>query len=250
MKQIQKLFNRWMLGGIALAMVSSVTAQTVAERSASVVRIKGHARYASGPKSGQPIAVGAALKAGDSIQTAADSYVDLILGEENLTPVRPAMGPSASYQPKTEQDVIRVYADSVLSFDKLSLMKTGADEVTDTQLDLRAGKIFGSVKKMSTASRYEIKIPNGVAGIRGTSFTITASGVLQVNSGSVVVSWTGADGKPMTQVVNAGYQFDLRTLMLSTIPPGGPPAPKISVVSVTKEITMNQTTYYVSPKLP
>jgi len=250
MKQMQKLFNRLILGGIAFAMVSSVTAQTVTERSANVVRIKGHARYASGPKSGQPISVGASIKAGETIQTAADSFVDLVLSEESLAPTRPSVGPSASYQPKVEQDVVRIYPDSVLSFDKLSMMKTGADEVTDTQLDLKAGKIFGSVKKMSTASRYEIKIPNGVAGIRGTSYTITASGVLQVNSGSVVVSWTGSDGKPMTQVVNAGYQFDLRTLLLTAIPPGGPPEPHITVVSVAKEITMNQTTYYVSPKLP
>jgi len=67
-------------------------------------------------------------------------------------------------------DVIRVTSDTVLAIDKLSSVNTGADKVTETELDLRSGKIFGAVKKQSAASRFEVKIPNGVAGIRGTIF--------------------------------------------------------------------------------
>ena len=55
--------------------------------------------------------------------------------------------------------------NSALGIDKLTSMDTGSDSVTETQLDLKAGHIMGSVKKLSAASKYEVKIPNGVAGI-------------------------------------------------------------------------------------
>jgi len=161
----------------------------------------------------------------------------------------PTIGSTITYQSKGEQDVVRVFEDSVLGFDKLTVMKTGADEVLETQLDLRAGRIFGSVKKMSAASRYEVKLPNGVAGIRGTTYTMSAAGVVEVYSGSVVVSWTGADGKAMTQIINGGYQFDLRTLLLSPLPPGktGPTIAAAATMAA-QEFVVDKTTYYVSPK--
>jgi hypothetical protein len=251
MKHTRNLFN-WLVGGaVMLAMVTSLTAQTVQERTGQVVRLKGAARYSGGNNVWQPVKVGTKIKSGDIVQTAADSYIDILLGETSLgAPQQVAIGPTTSYQPKSEQDIVRVFEDSVLGFDKLTVMRTGADEVLDTQLDLRAGKIFGSVKKMSAASRYEIKLPNGVAGVRGTTYTMSAAGVVQVNSGSVVVSWTGSDGKAMTQVINAGFQFDLRTLMLTPLPPGTtwPTIPAAAAAMAAQEFTVDKTTYYVSPK--
>ena len=66
--------------------------------------------------------------------------------------------------------------------------------------------------------KYEIKLPNGVAGVRGTVYQVTADGVLQVLSGSLVISWTAADGTVMTQTVNGGYQFDARTGLVTPLP--------------------------------
>ena len=250
MKQTQKMLNWLVAGGVALAMVTSLAAQTVNERSAQVVRLKGHARYSTGGTAGwQDIKVGTKIRAGYLVQTAADSYVDIVLGEAPASSQAGAGPTTMTYQSKLEQDIIRVTADSVVAIDKATVMKTGADEVTDTQLDLRAGKIMGSVKKMSPASRYEIKLPNGVAGVRGTVYTITAAGVVQVHSGSMVISWTGPDGKPMTQVVNANYQFNLSTLLLSEIPPGADVMPT-GVVTRAREVTVDRTFYYVSPKVP
>ena len=124
-----------------------------------------------------------------------------------------------AYQPKSEQNTVRITANSVLGIDKLSTMQTGSDVVTDTQLDLKAGRILGNVKKMSAASKYEIKLPNGVAGIRGTFFDISAEGLVRVVTGSVVVAYVGPDGTVVTQVVSGGQQFDSRTGQLSPIPP-------------------------------
>jgi hypothetical protein len=93
--------------------------------------------------------------------------------------------------------------------------------VTETQLDLKAGHIFGSVKKMSAASKYEVKIPNGVAGVRGTVYDISAEGLIKVLSGSVVLAYVGPDGTVVTQVVGEAQQFDARTGVLSGLPVPG-----------------------------
>lgn len=219
----------WLVAcSVAAVMVTSSTAQTAKERTGKVVRLKGAARYSTGNNVWQPLKLGTILKSGALVQTAADSQVDVILGESDLPPPRgvtgaaragaAGAGAAASYQPKAEQDVVHIEKDSVLAFDKMSVTDTGADEVTDTQLDLRSGKIFGTVKKLSATSRYEIKLPNGVAGVRGTIYTISADGVVQVLVGTVVISWVAPDGTPMTQTVNGGSQFDARTGLVTPIP--------------------------------
>ena len=217
----------WLVAcGLALVMTASLSAQSAAERSGKVVRIKGAARYSTGNNVWQPLKIGQVLKAGTLVQTAADSHVDIVLGDAaRVEAVRAVANPSSGgggggsgYQPKAEQDVVRIHADTVLALDKLSVIDTGTDKVTDTQLDLRSGKIFGTVKKLNATSRYEIKLPNGVAGVRGTVYQVTADGVLQVLTGTVVISWTAADGTVMTQTVNGGYQFDARTGLITPLP--------------------------------
>ena len=114
--------------------------------------------------------------------------------------------------------MVRMWENTLLGIDKLTETQTGADVVTETQLDLKAGHIFGTVKKMSAASKYEVKIPNGVAGIRGTVYDISAEGVIKVLSGSVVLAYVGPDGSSLTQVIMGLQQFDARTGVLSALP--------------------------------
>lgn len=226
--------NGLIMSAIAVAMASSLSAQTVYQSKAKVVRIKGYARFTAGNNVWQPLKVGEVLKPGTTIQTGIErgSFVDLVLGDgsgstpsigsgsvadSSATPVSSSSG--KSYQPNADQNVIRIWENSLLGIDKLTSMETGADNVTETQLNLQAGRIFGSVKKMSAASKYEVKIPNGVAGIRGTVFEITAEGVIKVASGVVVLAFVGADGNVSTQEINAGQEFDARSLKVSPLPP-------------------------------
>jgi hypothetical protein len=83
--------------------------------------------------------------------------------------------------------------------------------VTETELDLRSGTIFGSVKKQAAASRFEVKVPNGVAGIRGTVFSISAGGLISCFRGSVVSAFNDAQNNVQTQVVPSRQQFNSRT---------------------------------------
>jgi hypothetical protein len=102
-------------------------------------------------------------------------------------------------------------SDTVLAIDKLLISNTGVDAVSDTELDLRQGTIFGNVKKLSAASQYLIKTPNGIAGIRGTTFIISANGDITVISGSMVASHVGPNGQVSTVVLGPGDQYDPST---------------------------------------
>ncbi len=223
MKQTRTLANWFIACAIACAMITTATAESVKDRTGKVVRIKGAARYSTGNNVWQPLKVGTVLRSGNVVQTAAGSFVDIAINESASAPSprgAAAASPTPLHsQPASAQDVVRVLEDSVLAIDKLTAVQTGSDKVTETQLDLRSGKIFGTVKKMSAASRFEVKIPNGVAGVRGTVYFISADGVISVVSGSMVLAYTKGD-EVVTQVISSGWQFDTRTGQLTPIPPG------------------------------
>ena len=199
-------------------MVSTLAAQSADQVAAKVVRLKGGVRYKIGNNDWQPLKLGDVVRAGAVIQTAANSRVDLVLGDSSAPVARPVPSDTISYQPTAEQNIVRMWENTLMGVDKLTEMHTGADVVTETQLDLKAGHITGSVKKMSAASKYEVKLPNGVAGIRGTVFDITAEGLIKVLVGSVVLAYVGPDGSVVTQIINGQQQFDARTGKLSSLP--------------------------------
>ena len=252
MKQTKMLVNWLVACAVAFAMVTSAQA---AERTGKVVKIKGSARYSTGNNIWQPLSVGTLLKAGALVQTAKDSFVDIALTESDVVQPPTASGVGAGgKRPTATQDLVRLSEDSVLAIDKLTVVNTGAEKVTETQLDLRSGRVLGSVKKMAAASRFEVKVPNGVAGIRGTLFAISADGVVDVAIGQVVISWTKADASTGTQVVSEGWQFDVRSGELTKIPDmildGLKKFQVDSLVyfsAATTRVTVDQTILFVSP---
>ena len=256
MKQTKMLVNWLVACAVAFAMVTSASAQSVKERSGKVVKIKGSARFSTGNSIWQPLSVGTLLKAGALVQTAKDSFADIALIESDVVqpPTASGVGAAGNKRPTTAQDLVRLSEDSVLAIDKLTVVNTGAEKVTETQLDLRSGRILGSVKKMAAASRFEVKVPNGVAGIRGTLFAISADGVVSVGIGQVVISWTKADASTGTQVVSEGWQFDVRSGELTKIPDVIlNDLRRLEVESLayftapTTRITVDQTILFVSP---
>lgn len=262
MKLLRNCANKLVAGSVALFVLAWAAELSAApgkqgsgQGSATVSGVKGATRYSTdNGRTWHPVKVGLILKAPALIQTAANSHVDLVLGEREVTGHEPTIG-NLVFTPGTGEDanVLRITPDSILSIDKLMVEETGADVVSDTQLDLRAGRIMGNVKKLSAASRYEVKFPTGVAGIRGTIYTIDKNGLTRVLTGSVVVSYL-KDGVVQTQVVMAGYQFDPATGLVTPIPEfdkkemvrefrelGGKP----NVPPTT--FTVDNTIYYVSP---
>jgi len=217
-----------------LALASNASAQTVKQGVVTVVRIQGEVRYSSGDNVWHPLTPGTTLGANDVIQTGANSTADLILSEKTSrigfrsnagNPVGGVLEVAGLPKYNTgsystpEQNVIRLQADTVLAIDKFIFTQTGADKVSDTELDLRAGKIFGNVKKISAASKYLVKMPSGVAGIRGTTFLLGANGEVTVLSGSVVISTIGVTGQIVTTVLAAGDQYNPRTGLVTRLTP-------------------------------
>ena len=220
----------WLLAAvITLAGVAGANAESAKQRTGKVVRIKGAARYSTGGNVWQPLKVGTILHSGTIVQTASDSFADVVLNEEKTARASSSIAAATAsagnpppvtmgYRPVAEQDLVRIWDDTVLAFDRLNATETGADKITETELDLRSGRIFGSVKKQSAASRFEIKIPNGVAGIRGTIFFISADGLCGSSAGSIIIAFTKSGGDTGTQTVVAGFQFNITTGEMVPIP--------------------------------
>ncbi|MGD1087359.1 MAG: FecR domain-containing protein [Verrucomicrobiota bacterium] len=241
MKHIQTLVVMT-LCGVALMFANNASAQSTKQGTATVVRIQGEARYSLGNNVWHPLVAGKILGAGAVIQTAVDSTVDLVLGEvpiqvaypNSAFPTPAALSSAADpnvrgyvvYNAKVRQNVIRMYDNAVLAIDKLNYSDTGADLVGDTELDLRAGKIFGNVKKLSAMSEFEVKIPNGIAGIRGTCFYIDAGGTVTVTQGSVTISYSipvpntnPQQFNTLTETISAGQSYT-PNVGISTNPEG------------------------------
>jgi len=221
----------------------SASAQSSEDGIAKVVAKSGDARYfVAGDSTPHDVKVGMILKPGVTIQTASGmgNYVDIVLNNASATaPAASSPSAIAHWQPKAEQDGIRIFENTILAVDKLTKTTTGADVVTDTEMDLKAGSILGTVKKLTPTSKYEVKIPNGVAGIRGTIYFLSASGILRVVTGSVVVAYVGPGGNVITQIVNGGEQFDTNTGLVTPI--------DVNIIAQLKRIAFD---FHIPPMQP
>ncbi len=225
MKKMNSIAKTFLVGAVALAITSFVTAVKAEElqQVITVLKVDGAARYSVDNKTWQTIHKGDTLQQGVVIQTAEDSTVDLATGEAASTVLGATAvtsdlsGPAihnhggdglSALSEGPKPNILHVFPSSVLSIDKLTAERTGVDVVSETQIDLRAGRVFGDVKKLSAASRYEVKIPTGVAGIRGTQYTVAANGTVYCLSGSVVISYVDSANIPRTVTVPAGSSFN------------------------------------------
>jgi hypothetical protein len=220
------------LCGVLFTLAATASAQTAKQGLATVVRIQGEARYSIGDGTWHPLVAGKVLAAGSVIQTAHDAYVDVVLGKSIEMPQAAAWPDQISlapdsfvrgmvdYKPSVEQNMVRLTSDTTLAIDKLTVSDTGVDSVSDTELNLTHGRVFCTVKKLSATSQYLVKIPNGIAGVRGTCFGIGADGWCACYTHSVLFSFIGPNGVPTTITVDQGSLFDPATGQTSSLPPG------------------------------
>lgn len=275
MKYIQALVTM-AVGVSVLAFSGDAVAQSVKPCIVTVVRIEGQARYSLGNNKWHPLVVGKTLGSGAIIQSAVNSSVDIVLSANPVlmpqaagtretipTAMAPAADPNVrgyiAYKPRVQQNVIRMFGNSVLAVDKLTQFNSGVDAVSDTELDLRAGKIFLNVKKMSASSQFIIKIPNGVAGIRGSSGCISADGTVQWYKGEIIISLINSKtGQPVTTTIHGGFGFDPQTGQVLQVSPSvlnflqriGVSVPSVYVNTIDHAgpgAAHNLATVYVSP---
>ena len=253
MKKLQTLLAAAMCG-VILSAAASASAEVAGY--GTVVRAIGIASYSLGDNVWHPLEAGKYLPAGSLVRTGHNGIVDIVLGQAvempqaKWQPDRISFAPDApvrgmiSYKPSVEQNVVRVMPDTTLGIDKLTTTDTGADTVSDTELNLKDGKIFASVKKISGASQYLIKLPNGIAGVRGTlCYFSVAKGALQEagcsesHGGGVVISLVDSSGGTKTFLVAPGQLLN---------PANGQPSPLPASLAdaLAKVFTAIRTVYF------
>ena len=186
---------------LALVVCTSADAAAMKKSKAKAIGVHGDVQYriADGPW--------AAVHEGDEFDgqttiktTGPDSHVNLWI--------------------KHNDSSVRIMPNTTMKIENLSFVG-GADGDSDTMLNLQSGTVVGSVTKLSRNSHYEIRTPNGVAGIRGTDYALTvealADGTYKVTftcvQGEVIAAaLVNGEANPITQVLNTGESWT----------PGGP----------------------------
>src|SRR5450756_2635400 len=222
--------------GIAIAgIATTASAQNTKQGYATAVRIEGNVTYSLGQGQPEyPLVAGKFLPPGAIIFTKDNGVADLVLGktvdlpQAKWSPDRISEAPDSAvrgyvtYKPTAAQNAVRLTPNSTLAIDKLTIVDTGSDAVSDTELDLQKGKIFASVRKLSGASQYIVKIPNGVAGVRGTMFSISVDGAVacfESTGGGVILALTLPNGTSQTFVIGPGFLMDPATGQPANITP-------------------------------
>lgn len=206
MKLVRRFSTAWAYV-FALVAAALITAEAAPIKNKAVVRrAVGKAEISNdGGKTWNAARVGTRLGENAVVRTAPGAQVDLFLGDN---------GP-----------VVRVTEDTRMGIDKLDLEDAGIEKVIETQLDLRNGRILGNVKKMAAASKYEVTTPVGVAGIRGTEYSISANGDVSVVTGTVVVVYV-VDGRTYPAVI-VGAGQTVRAPVAGAVPIVAPATPAI-----------------------
>jgi len=236
MKKLQILFVAT-LCGVLFGLAATASADSAKIGSATVVRVDGPVSYSLGDDKWIPLVAGKILPVGTTIRTGTNGIVDIVLGRDIDLPQngwQDRWAPShiapdshsnvrglISYRPSAEQNVVRLTPNTTLQLKKLDIIDTGADSVSDTELDLKQGQIYANVKKLPGASKYLITLPSGIAGVRGTQFSLCANGATSVyhtTSGGVVLTLVPLNGPPRTTVVTAGFSFNPNTGVLTILP--------------------------------
>ena len=181
--------------GVALMALASVAQAAVEKGSAKVLALQGAVETSTDGATWTALNRGDSLREGAMIRTTTASAADLDLGRNGSR--------------------LRVMPGSTVALTALTYEQTGVETAVNTQIDVRAGKVVGVVQKLSSISKYEIKTAKAVATVRGTRYSMDASGKLVVAEGSVVVVAFKDDGSTVTRVVNANEAFSPISAMVA-----------------------------------
>jgi len=207
--------------------VSSTRAETA---NFTVTSLDGLATFDNG-SGASAIAEGVILTPGSVITTAEGSEVTLLFGNNIGSMV--------------------VDSNTTVVVDRLSVEKTGAGIVSDTQIDLRKGSILGVVNKFSSAlSKFEVKVPTGVIGIdagdEDTSYKISTPDKIDVLVGYGVFVYT-KDGVVKSVRIGGGNQFNPSTGGIIPIAPEVINDVSVKIASLPESVVTPSTQTFTRP---
>ena len=238
MKNYKFLFAAVLSGAIMLLNLAALADDRAGV--VTVVRIQGTAQYSiDGGTTWIPALAGKSLQAGSLIRSGDRSIIDILVGQNQadvnvrVLKTDASRNPAPNILPQREVNMIRLRPNTTFGIDKLTVPDSDPTSVSGAEFNLKKGSIFASVRKVSPSSEYFIKIPNGVAAVRGTQFELSSDGSgssCSVVNGTVWLSFTvtdangnpvnGPDGNPLPPVqisINPGQSFNLTGALVSQL---------------------------------
>ncbi|HUA38294.1 MAG TPA: FecR family protein [Candidatus Sulfopaludibacter sp.] len=179
----------WAAGVLAVLCLSGASAE-VQSGKLSVRSVQGTASYSVDHSSWAVLKPGMVLAQGAELRTGPGSTADLEFEYSGT--------------------VLRLRPDSLLELTRLAEMVAEENVIIDTSLNLKAGSLIGSQRKLAKPSTFTITTPNGSATIRGTEYLVTAAGAVTCFRGEVAVN-SLHQGSPMSAEVPAGFSFNPAT---------------------------------------
>jgi len=153
-----KLLKVFLSVGVVLALLASSTFAAETRRVATIAEITGTAEVKIGSGKWAPAKVGMSLTQGDTIRTKAKSMAILDLDG------------------KARSAKVELKENSLLTLAELAENK--AKDTQKTLLDLSLGKILIQVHKLrQDNSKFEVKTPTSIVGVRGTTFSVAVEAI-------------------------------------------------------------------------
>jgi hypothetical protein len=180
---------------IAPPALADVDPNWVVSRPCAVIRaVVGNAEYSTRDGQMHPLNANQVLPEGATLVTVAGAQVDL--------------------QANGRTSTLRMMEETKVTLETVRNSGKQPNADTATVLDLKAGTLLGSVKKLSKDSLYRVKTPKGTMVIRGTDFSVS---VLKQPNGEDKVTFAGVTGQLICVANVKVYGVDtLVTRMLTT----------------------------------
>ena len=123
-----------------------------------------------------PLQKGTAVPVGAVVRTGSGSAIDLAFSHSAGT--------------------VRLAQNSTLSIDKFTSAEPPGTAV-EIQLNLLDGTMAGFDKKLSSASKYQIRVSRGIADVGGSKYRINAQGYLVLLDGTALFVFVPPSGEPV-----------------------------------------------------
>lgn len=165
-----------------------------------VQSVHGQGSYCADKVNWLALAPNVVLKQGAILRTEGNSTADVII--------------------KSSGTALRLNPSTLLEVTRLEKEVAGEEVVTRTALELRAGALIGSQRKLENPSTFQIQTLAGTVAIRGTKYLVKADGTVRCFTGSISVDDNSIGRAQSGIVVPGGFSFDPATKGISAIEPG------------------------------
>lgn len=150
--RIVKVFLILFFGFVGLALCAQTARQAVLQSAKGVIEVK------RGQQAWMPIKDGDVLKQGDIIRTKARSSAVIKLEGT-------AEGSTVEMKENTQMKISELFEDKAL-------------KTQTTLLDVALGSILVKAEKLrAPSSKFEVKTPTSIVGVRGTTFSVTVEAI-------------------------------------------------------------------------